>query len=214
MRARPISPSLLVRHLADRLADPAAAVPAAHGWTRVALDAPPAADAAGLAARLADELRLRGRAALVISAWDFLRPASLRLELGREDPDLFYTQWLDTGALLREVFDPLEPGGTGRVLPAYWDAAMDRAHRADYVGLAPGGVLLLHGPFLLSTWLPFDLRVHLWLSAGALVRRTAPDQHWTLPAYTRYQDEVDPAGTADVVVRYDDAAHPALVDGD
>jgi hypothetical protein len=211
MRAQPISPPLLVRHIADRLPAPAGPGP---GWTRVALDAPPGSGADALAADLAAELRLRGRAALVVSAWDFLRPASLRLELGREDPDLFYEQWLDTGALVRELFDPLEPGGSGRVLPAFWDAVADRARRADYVDLAPGGVLLLHGAFLLSTWLPFDLRVHLWVSAAALERRTAPRERWTLPAYARYGDEVDPVRTADVVVRYDDPAHPALVDGD
>ena len=38
-----------------------------------------------------------------------------------------------------------------------------------------------------------------------------PDLRWTLPAYARYGDEVDPASFADVVVRVDDPRHPALV---
>ena len=51
----------------------------------------------------------------------FLRPASLRLEYGHEDVEAYYDGWFDTGALWREVFGPLEPGGDGRVLPDLWD---------------------------------------------------------------------------------------------
>lgn len=42
-----------------------------------------------------------------ISADDFLRPASLRFERGKQDPDARYTDWLDLGALRREVLDPV-----------------------------------------------------------------------------------------------------------
>ena len=206
MRAQPISPALLVRHIADRITDGPA-----EDWTRVALDGAPPADADTLADLLAAELRLRGRAALRVRAGDFLRPASLRLEFGRADPDLFYTEWLDVKALEREVFGPLEPGGSGRVLPALWDAAADRAVRAEYVDLPPGGVLLVDGAFLLGGLLPFDLTVHLWLTPAALVRRTPMEEAWTLPAYARYEEEVMPQLSADIVVRCDDPARPALV---
>lgn len=222
MRAQPISPALLVEHIADRITRPEAgrdaagpaAGPAGGGaseWTTVALDGAPPAGADGLADRLAAELRLRGRAALRVRTAHFLRPASLRLELGRADPDLFYTEWLDVRALLREVFGPVRPGGTGRVLPALWDAGADRALRADYVDLPSGGVLLVDGAFLLGGPLPFDLAVHLWLSPAALARRTPAEEAWTLPAYARYEEEALPRQTADIVVRCDDPARPALV---
>ncbi len=55
------------------------------------------------------------------------------------------------------------------------------------------------------------MTVHLWLSPGALARRTAEDQRWTLPAYARYEAEAEPLETADVVVRLDDPRHPAIV---
>jgi hypothetical protein len=139
----------------------------------------------------------------------FLRPASLRLEYGRRDVESYYNGWYDTGALWREVFGPLEPGGDGRVLPDLWDPVTDRATRSSYVQLPPGGVLLLHGPLLLRHWFPFDLSVHLVLSPGALRRRTPESEHWTLPAFERYEHETDPAGTADVLVRADDPRHPA-----
>ncbi|MFE0734225.1 uridine kinase [Streptomyces sp. NPDC058855] len=176
-------------------------------WLKVGLDGPPAAPGGELAANLAEQLTARGRAVHVVATDGFLRPASLRYEHGKQDPDAYYGDWVDTGALWREVFTPLEPGGTGRVLPDLWDPARDRATRSPYVTLPPGGVLIVHGPFLLGHWFPFDLTVHLRLSPAALARRT--EKAWTLPAFDRYATEVDPAGTADVVVRADDPRHPA-----
>jgi hypothetical protein len=54
--------------------------------------------------------------------------------------------------------------------------------------------------------------VHLAMTAPALARRIDPALRWTLPAYARYETEVDPARFADVVVRVDDPRHPALVE--
>ncbi|MFI1370587.1 uridine kinase [Streptomyces longwoodensis] len=193
--------------LADRLLDlkPADGSP----WPRVAIDGAPAAHPGDLADRVAEALRVRGRASRVVDAHGFLRPASVRLEYGHQDLDAYYDGWLDTGALWREVFNPLEPDGDGRVLPDLWDPVADRATRSAYVHLPPGGVLLLHGPLLMRHWFPFDLTVHVLMSPPALRRRTPDADRWTLPAFERYERETDPAGTADVVIRADDPRHPA-----
>jgi hypothetical protein len=206
VRIRAISPSLLVEEAAERIA-------AVEGsWVRVAVDGAPPAGAQELADALVGPLRLRGREVVRVSAGDFLRPASLRFEHGRTDPDVFYDEWLDSAALGREVLDPLEPGGSGRVLPALWDSTADRAVRADYVSLRPGGVLLLDGALLLGRGMPFDLTVHLWLSPGALLRKVATEDHWTLPAYARYEQEAEPTHAADLVVRVDHPGRPAIVE--
>ncbi|MFE2828507.1 uridine kinase [Streptomyces sp. NPDC059271] len=193
--------------LADRLLDlkPADGGP----WPRVAFDGAPAALPGDLAQRVSEALRVRGRPSLVVGTEGFLRPGSLRFEYGHQDVDAYYDGWFDTRALWREVFGPLETGGDGRILPDLWDPATDRATRSAYVQLPPGAILLLHGPLLLRHWFPFDLSVHVLLSPGALRRRTPETEHWTLPAFARYEDEVDPAGTADVLVRADDPRHPA-----
>ena len=193
--------------LANRLA----AEPAGP-WLRVAVDGALAADPDHLADALVDPLRVRGRPTLRVRTSDFLRPASLRLEHGHTNPDTFYAGWLDEAGLRREVLDPTGPGGTGRILPSLWNAEVDRASRADYVHLPPGGVVLVSGPLLLGGGLPFDLTIHLVLSDGALARRTPAGQAWTLPAFARYAREVGPADFADVVVRLDDPRHPALVE--
>lgn len=237
MRVRPIAPDRLVEELADRLA-----ADRPGRWLRVAVDGPPPAEPDALAAALVDPLRARGRAAVHVPAGGFLRPASLRLEHGRDNPDAFYTGWLDEAGLRREVLDPLAPGqgrsgpssgattsdrsgargrtraptgtapgGTGRVLPSLWDPVTDRATRAPYLTVPPGAAVLVSGQLLLGAGLPFDVAVHLMLSPAALDRRMPADLRWTIPAYRRYADEVDPAAFADVVVRVDDPRHPALV---
>jgi hypothetical protein len=206
MRVRPVSVDLLVEELADRLA---AQEPQRR--LRVAVDGAPAAGPGRLADALVDPLRVRGRPAVRVDAGDFLRPASVRLEYGRTNPDAFYTGWLDENALRREVLDPAGPGGSGRVVTRLWNARTDRATREPYIDLPPGAVVVVSGPLLLGAGLPFDVTVHLQLSAAALDRRTDPDERWTLPAYDRYGDEVDPASFADVVVRVDDPRRPALV---
>lgn len=133
---RPLTPELLAAELVDRIDRTAEDLP----WTRVALDGASAADPGALADALVEPLRVRGREVLRISAADFLRPASVRLEYGRHDAEAYYDRWLDTGALFREVFDPTEADGSGLVLPSLWDAARDRATRAERVPLARGGV--------------------------------------------------------------------------
>ncbi len=206
MPIRPVSPARLVGMLADRLA----AAPRDR-WLRVIVDGPPPTEPGRWAAALVEPLRVAGRPAVHVSAGDFLRPASLRYERGRTDPDSRYDNWLDTGGLIREVLAPLEPGGTGRVLPALWNPDTDRSARADYVTVPPGGVVLLSGDLLLGRGLPAELTVHFDMTPAALARRTPPDLRWTLPAYARYAAEVDPRGCADVVVRLDDPRRPAVV---
>jgi hypothetical protein len=207
-RVRPIALDALVEELAERIHATAAGA----GRLRVAVDGADAARPGMLADALVAPLRLRGHAVVRVRAEDHLRPASLRFERGRDDPDSFYDDWLDGEGLCREVLEPLAPGGSGLVRPRRWDAAADRAHRDAGVPVPRGGVLVLSGPLLLGRGLPLDWVVHLDVSAAALARRTPDDLRWTLPAYRRYAEEVGPATVADLVVRVDDPRHPAVVD--
>jgi hypothetical protein len=204
---RPVAPAALPDLLAARCA---AALTAGPGRLRVAVDGAPAADPAALADATAHLLRAEGHPVARVSADDFLRAASVRLEHGRYDADAHLDDRLDVAALRREVLDPWGPGGSGRYLPTFWDAARDRATRAGYLDAPDRGVLLCDGALLLGRGLPFDLAVHLRLSPGALRRRTPEDEQWTLPAYERYAREHFPDAEAEVVVRWDDPRHPAV----
>ncbi|GAA2708433.1 MULTISPECIES: uridine kinase [Actinoplanes] len=206
MRVRPVSFAVLVDDLVDRLASRES-----DSRVRVAVDGADAADPGRLADALVDPLRVLGRPAIRVDTRDFLRPASLRLEFGRDNPDSFYAGWFDEAGLIREVLDPAGPGGSGRIVTRLWDADADRAARESYRQLPANAIVLLSGPLLLGSGLPFDFTVHLGLSAAALDRRTGPEARWTLPAFARYAGEVAPETFADVVVRVDDPRHPALV---
>jgi hypothetical protein len=177
---------------------------------RVAVDGPDAAAPERLAAAIADRLPTLGRPALVVPAAGFYRPASLRLEHGRTDPDARYTDWLDAGALTREVLGPLGPGGSGDYLPVLWDVVRDRAARVRPRPAPPGGVVLVPGALLQGIGLPLDVVVHLRMSPAARRRLTPPEQAWELPAFDRYDDEVEPAALADAVVLADHPDRPAL----
>jgi hypothetical protein len=148
---------------------------------------------------------------VVVPATGFYRPASLRLEHGRTDPGARYTDWLDAGALAREVLNPVGPGGSATYLPVLWDLDRDRAARVRPQPMPPDGLLLVPGSLLQGVGLAFDVVVHLRVGPSARRRLTPPEQAWELPAFDRYDDEVDPAALADAVVLADHPDRPALM---
>lgn len=149
---------------------------------------------------------LPGRAVHRVSGQDFGRPAGERFQHGREDPDQFRDDWLDYGALRREVLDAA-PGG--RYLPALWDTARDRSARAAVRRLPARAVVVVDGLFLLGRGLPAELTVHIALSGAALLRRGVPA--WQLPAFAAYDEAVRPGDVCDVLVRAEDPARPAAL---
>jgi hypothetical protein len=204
---RPLTPRALAQLVADRTV----ALQSGHP-VRLAIDGPPWSGL-DLARLVSDAIRSWSRPCLVVRVADYLRPASLRLERGRDDPDAFYDDWVDVAGLRREVLDPCGPGGSRRVLPTLWDATRDRASRADYLLLAREAVIVVDGWFLLRDDLPFDLTVHVALSPAARARRVPDaDMERELPAYDRYDQQARPVDRSDVVVRADDPRHPAVID--
>jgi hypothetical protein len=200
--------------LADRVAGQACALadPSAGGRARVGVDGPVPADAALVADAVAAAVAERGRPVARVSAEDFLRPRSVRVEFGADDPDAGYERWYDWAALRREVLDPFVLDGAW--LPSLWDVERDRATRAAQQHAAPGTVAVVDGAFLLrwETADAFDVTVHLVVSDGAIARRLpAADVARVSGAWRRYVAETDPASRADVVLRCDDPTKPALV---
>lgn len=179
------------------------------------MDAAVPSDGLRLADAVAEQVRAAGRPVARVRSADFLRPRSVRLELGEDDPDSYYDRWFDHGALRREVLDPLGRGGSMAWLPTLWDADADRATRADRRDAAPGTVAVVDGPFLLRWELAdaFDVSVHLQVSDAAQARRLPGDAATTSGGWRRYQEKTDPAARAMFVVRMEDPLRPALVTG-
>ena len=112
---RPATPEAIAALVAAR----ADALDVGHP-ARLLIDEPPWAGLR-LARLVAAALEALSRQVLLVDVADFLRPASLRLERGCDDPDAFYEDWIDVAALRREVLEPAGPGGTRRLLPSLWD---------------------------------------------------------------------------------------------
>lgn len=177
---------------------------------RVALDAPSWVELGPLTDALSTGLRALGRPVATVRASDFYRDASLRFEHGKTDVESFYTGWLDGAALQREVLRPLATAEGGHYLPTLRDQATNRATRSRPAPLPATGVLLVCGELLLGAGLSFDLAIHVAVSRAARKRLVPDDRRWTLPAFDRYDLDVDPVSLADVAIRYDDPRHPAV----
>lgn len=202
MSIEPVTVNVLVERVV------ATVLAAGPGRVRVIVDGAPPTLPGALADALVAPLRAAGRAVTRVHAEDFLRPASLRWELGRHEPDAYLEDRLDLNALGREVLDRFVD--EGRYLPTLWDAARDRATRDTYAEAPEGAVLLLDGSLLLGRWLEHEVAVHLTARPSSLERRTSAADRWALPAFARYDAEMLPTAVADLVVHADDPRHPAL----
>ncbi|MEV5651199.1 hypothetical protein AB0L57_23370 [Nocardia sp. NPDC052254] len=194
----PISAHGLITAIAD-------AVRAEPGPVVVAVDGADAAEPRIPAERLAELIRTRGRPAAVVWSHDFVRPASVRLEFGRDEMS-YRTGWFDYAALDREVLQAVRR--RGRWLPALWDEAEDRSARAAMRTAAAGTVLVVAGPMLLGRKLDFDVTVRLRMSEAALRRRTDPGDLWTVPALLHHDAEHDEPAAFEV--RWDHPDRPAI----
>ncbi|MEV0893069.1 uridine kinase [Promicromonospora sp. MEB111] len=174
---------------------------------RLLVDGHPSTRPDRLADALVAPLEAVGRPVARVGVRHFLRPRSLRLEHGREDPDSLLDGWIDVAALNREVLTRVVE--RGEYLPSLRDPDTDRATRAGYVGAGQGTVVVLDGALSVGRGLDVDVAVHLAIKPATLRRRTPPDEEWVIPAYERYDREIQ--GTPDLVVRVDHPDHPALV---
>lgn len=192
----PIAADALVTAVVDRAAElPGRAV--------VAIDGADAAEPLPFAELVAERIRARGRQCGVVSLHDYVRPASLRLEYGRDEMS-YRTAWFDYSGLNREVLQSLRE--YNRWLPALWDEATDRSARATPIVATNDTIVLVAGPMLQGRGLPFDLTVELRLSEGALRRTTAED--FTIEALLRHRR--DHPGDPDFLVAWDHRDRPAL----
>lgn len=178
------------------------------GYRVVGVDGADAAHPLGFAARAAERVRADGRPAETVSLHHYVRPASLRMEFGRDETS-YRTNWFDYSALRREVIDAVHHTGTW--LPALWDEAADRSARARRRTALPGTALFVAGPMLLGRGLPFDRTIRLDLGAAALTRGTPDEEAWTVPALLAHDGEH--GATADYFVRWDHPDRPALRTG-
>jgi len=203
VRFTPATPERLVESLARWIDDrsPERGV--------VGFDGPEEIGTAALADSVAARLIAVGRPAVRVSTRWWWRPASLRLEFGREEIDTLLRGWVDSAALGREVIAPLAASAT-HIVSRLRDPATDRSLKEQFEAVPSNAVVLLDGPFLAALELDIDALVHLRVSRAALARRLPPQRQWWIPGFDRYGTEYRPDDRADVVVSYDHPSAPAM----
>lgn len=189
--------------LADRIARRVFVAP---GPRVVAVEGADAAEPVGLARLIAERAVGFGWSAGVVDLHDFVRPASLRYEFGRDDEMSYRTAWFDYAAVDREVVRAVRE--QGRWLPALWDERADRSARVKVREMPEQGVVFVAGPMLSGRGLEFDVTVELRMSEAALRRKTPEAELFTLEALREHQSER--YETADFVVAWDHPDRPAL----
>lgn len=210
---RPLSPQTLAELAVARVAPLLAPARDAGVVVRLGVDGAVAEETDAVASAVAAAALDAGTGVLRVRAVDFLHRRSVRLEWGAHDVDAAYERWVDWAGLQREVLDPLADPADLTWLPRLRDAGSDRTAREPARRAAPGALLVLDGPYLLRWELGggLDASLHLSTSPAALARRFPADGDPRPGAWARYLAECDPASRADLVVRHDHPARPALL---
>ena len=203
MRFTPTTPERLVASIARWIDDRSAE----RGV--VGFDGPEEIGTSALADSVASRLIAAGRPAVRVSTRWWWRPASLRLEFGREEIDSLLGGWVDGGALVRELIGPLRAGAT-RVVVRLRDPGTDRSLKEHTEAVPATAVVLVDGPFLAALELLVDGLIHLKVSDATLARRLPAERQWWIPGFDRYRKEYEPDARADLIVSYDHPNAPAI----
>lgn len=210
---RPLTPQGLATLAVERVAPLLAPARDAGVTVRLGVDGAVDAETDAVAAAVAEAAINRGVGVLRVRAADFLHRRSVRLEWGGQDVDAAFDRWVDWASLKREVLDPLADPAAMTWLARLRDPGTDRSARESVRRAAPGALLVVDGPYLLRWELggALDVAVHLVTSPAALARRFPEEGDPRPGAWARYRDECDPAARADLVLRHDHPARPALL---
>lgn len=213
MSVQPLTPRGLASLAVERAAPLLGPAREAGVAVRLAVDGAVDAETDAVAAAVEAQALAAGTGVIRVRVTDFLHRRSVRLEHGRHDVDAAFERWVDWASLQREVLDPVGDPAVMTWLPRLRDAGTDRSSREQVRRAAPGALLVVDGPYLLRWELSgaVDVAVHLVTSPTALSRRF-PDEGDPRPgAWARYLTDCAPATRADLVVRHDHPARPALL---
>lgn len=195
---------------------------------RVAVDGITAAGKTTFAGTLTASLRRRERAVIRVSMDGFHHPRAVRYRQGRGSADGYYEDAYDFDSVVRELLEPLGPGGDRRYRSAVIDLAADSPVHDEPVLAPSDAVLIVDGSFLQKPALRdhWDAVIYLQTSFAAAEERGARRDADSLggldaaraafrgryhAAQHRYLDECNPASTADIVIDVEDPALPRVV---
>jgi uridine kinase len=140
----------LTAERARLLDEVAAQVPAAAGdsCVRVGIDGVDGSGKTVFATELSRVLRAHGREVVQVSLDDFHHVRAVRYRRGRASPEGFWLDSFDYPRFVRDVLDPLGPGGSRHYRPRGHDLVSDAVLDGAWLTAPPGSVLVVDGLFL------------------------------------------------------------------
>jgi uridine kinase len=212
--------------LIEQLASRIAALERPHP-IRVAIDGVDAAGKTTLADELVPALEQVDRHVIRASIDGFHNPASLRRRRGEMSPEGYFHDSFDYPGLVRELLEPLGPGGSLKFRRAIFDFRSDQTVQAPLEYAKRASILVFDGVFLMrpevrerfdfSIFLRVDFSVttaraerrdeRYFGSAQEVVRRY--HQRY-VPGQRLYLAEVQPERFASVVVNNNDPLCPVV----
>lgn len=195
---------------------------------RVAVDGIDAAGKTTLANSLVGPLSQLGRQVIRASIDGFLRPKRVRYKRGPDSPEGYYYDSFDYPRVIRQLLEPLGPGGDRVYRTCVFDYIADTEEMGETCTARDNAILLVDGVFLLRPELnPYwDFRIFVDVSFEAAIERAVTRDRLRMggevEARRRYEkryhagqrvyiSECDPASRADVIVRNDDRTEPTIV---
>lgn len=217
-----VTPSPQRQHLLEAVAH-RLTVQEATPVLRVAIDGVDGAGKTTFADELESALQKLGRRVLRVGVDGFHRSRKERYRRGRDSPEGFYRDSYDYPALIREVMNPLSPGGSLRCRHQVFDVQADAPRVTQVQQARQGDILLLDGVFLHRPELRgfWDDSVFLKVDFAVSVPRGAargpgfgspdpddPSNRRYIGGNQLYFAESDPEGIAGMVVNNNDLAYP------
>jgi uridine kinase len=194
---------------------------------RVGVDGITAAGKTTFANALGDRVAATSRPVIRLSMDGYHHPRAYRHRQGRESADGYYEDAYDFDAFATNVLEPLGANRTRMYRPAIIDLAADTTIDTAPIAAPDNTVLIVDGSFLARPEISalWDLRVFLDTTFDIARRRGAARdagqfgsvelaEHTFAVRYhaanRRYLRELNPAGSADLVIVNDDPAHPRI----
>ncbi|MFP4466594.1 MAG: uridine kinase [Candidatus Goldiibacteriota bacterium] len=202
---------------------------AARGHTvRAAVDGIACAGKTIFADELSEYLEKKGRKVIRASIDGFHNPAAIRHKTGKECPEGYYRNSFNHDALIKELLEPLGPGGSGKYRTEIFDCKTGENINSSFQSAGADEILIFDGIFLLRRELAgqWDYTIRLEADCGVVVERAAIRDKEKfgggknarekflkrfIPGQKLYEKEIKPAESADMTIDNTFPLEPVIV---
>jgi len=191
---------------------------------RVCVDGVDGAGKTTFADELSRVMETSGRHIIRAGVDHFHNKRETRYAKGKSSPEGFYLDSYNYDALIKNLLEPLSPGGNGRFRRAAFDHRTDSAVDSPWEQAPPGSILILDGIFLQRPELVrfWDFSIFLQVGFSVSIPRgaerdeghpdpAAPENRRYVEGQRLYLAQCDPAGAASTTIDNEILEFPKII---